>query len=94
MPVLKLVDDLAVIIRMLKIAPAHLVGHSYRGAIAYHLALRHPELVRTLVLAEPVITSGRHSVAAAPSVFAGCLIRNAEATWERTYCWRERARLV
>lgn len=73
-------DDLVVIIRMLKIAPAHLVGHSYGGAITYHLALRHPELVRTLVLAEPVITSGRHSVAAAPSVFAGRVIRNAEAT--------------
>ena len=42
------VDDLVVIIRMLKIAPAHLVGHSYGGAITYHLALRHPELVPRL----------------------------------------------
>ena len=28
------------------------------------------------------------------AVFAGRLIRNAEPQMERTYCWRERARLV
>src|SRR5688500_16482444 len=47
------VEDLAAIIKTLKIGPAHLVGHSYGGAVALQLALRHPELVRTLVLAEP-----------------------------------------
>jgi pimeloyl-ACP methyl ester carboxylesterase len=47
------VNDLASIIRALKLAPVHLVGHSYGGAIALQLALRHPELVRTLVVAEP-----------------------------------------
>jgi pimeloyl-ACP methyl ester carboxylesterase len=46
-------DDLEAIIKAMGIAPAHIVGHSYGGAVAINLALRHPELVRTLVLAEP-----------------------------------------
>jgi len=51
------VKDLAAIIKTLKIGPAHLVGHSYGGAVALHLALLYPELVRTLVLAEPGVAS-------------------------------------
>jgi non-heme chloroperoxidase len=50
------VDDLAAIIKALDAPPAHIVGHSYGGAVALHLALRHPELVRTLVLAEPAVS--------------------------------------
>jgi len=49
-------DDLAAIIQKMGIAPAHIVGHSYGGAVALNLALRHPELVRTLVLAEPAVS--------------------------------------
>ena len=33
--------------------PAHIVGHSFGGAVALQLALRHPQLVRTLTLIEP-----------------------------------------
>lgn len=47
------VEDLAAIIKTLKIGPAHLIGHSFGGAVALQFTLRHPELVRTLVLAEP-----------------------------------------
>jgi len=50
------VDDLAAIIKAMGIAPAHIVGHSYGGAVALNLTLRHPELVRTLVLAEPGVS--------------------------------------
>jgi pimeloyl-ACP methyl ester carboxylesterase len=48
-------DDLAAIIDALGIGPAHVVGHSYGGATALFLARRHPEMVRTLVLAEPAV---------------------------------------
>jgi pimeloyl-ACP methyl ester carboxylesterase len=33
--------------------PAHLVGHSYGGAVALHVALREPALVASLTLYEP-----------------------------------------
>jgi pimeloyl-ACP methyl ester carboxylesterase len=49
-------DDLAAIMKALGITPAHIVGHSYGGAVALNLALRHPELVRTLVLSEPGVS--------------------------------------
>lgn len=35
--------------------PAHIVGHSFGGAVALQLALRHPQLVRTLTLIEPAV---------------------------------------
>jgi non-heme chloroperoxidase len=47
------VDDLAAIIKALGVAPAHIAGHSFGGAVALRLALRHPELVRSLILVEP-----------------------------------------
>src|SRR5687768_11557963 len=34
-------------------APAHLVGHSYGGAVALHVARTRPELLRSLTLVEP-----------------------------------------
>jgi pimeloyl-ACP methyl ester carboxylesterase len=35
-------------------APAHVVAHSYGGAVALRLATAHPELIRSLTLIEPV----------------------------------------
>ena len=45
--------DLAEFITKLKLPPVHVVGYSYGGYTALHLAVDHPEMVRTLVLAEP-----------------------------------------
>ena len=45
--------DLADFIDALKIAPAHVVGHSSGGAVAAYLVRDRPELVRSVVLAEP-----------------------------------------
>jgi pimeloyl-ACP methyl ester carboxylesterase len=47
--------DLAALVRRLDIGPAHFVGASIGGVAALFLAVQHPELVRTLVLAEPPV---------------------------------------
>lgn len=46
-------EDLAALLRALKIERVHLVGHSYGGLIALIFAVKHPEAVRSLVLSEP-----------------------------------------
>jgi len=51
-------DDLAALIRTFG-APAHVVGASAGGAVAVDLALRHPELVRTLVLSDPGVAASQ-----------------------------------
>jgi pimeloyl-ACP methyl ester carboxylesterase len=49
-------DDLAALITKLKLGRVHIVGHSYGAFTALFLAVKHPELVRSLVLAEaPVL---------------------------------------
>lgn len=48
-------DDLAAMIKKLKLKSAHIVGHSYGALTALFLAVKHPEMVRTLVLAEPPV---------------------------------------
>ena len=47
------VDDLEALIEELDRGPAHLAGHSYGAFLALLLAIRRPDLVRSLVLAEP-----------------------------------------
>lgn len=52
---MRLADDAA--LARCRIDPtrgAHLVGHSYGGAVALHLAARWPQLVRSVVVYEPV----------------------------------------
>jgi pimeloyl-ACP methyl ester carboxylesterase len=46
-------DDLAALLEMLDLAPAHVVTNSYGGNIALRLALRRPELFRSLSCHEP-----------------------------------------
>jgi pimeloyl-ACP methyl ester carboxylesterase len=48
-------EDLAALIRKLKLGPVQVVGHSYGAYISMFLALKHPELVRSLVLSEPPV---------------------------------------
>ena len=46
-------DELAQFLTALDAGPAHVVAHSRGGAVAYQFAVRHPQHVRTLTLADP-----------------------------------------
>jgi len=46
-------EDLAALIKALQLGPTHLVGASYGAYVALLVSKRHPELVRSMVLAEP-----------------------------------------
>jgi pimeloyl-ACP methyl ester carboxylesterase len=46
-------DELADFVARLGAGPAHVVGHSRGGCVAFHFARRHAEHVRTLTLADP-----------------------------------------
>jgi pimeloyl-ACP methyl ester carboxylesterase len=59
-------EDLAAFIKKLDLGKVHVVGHSYGGYTALFLAAKHPDLVRTLTLAEP------------PVVFAGDQVPDAK----------------
>src|SRR3989442_937655 len=49
--------DLVGLIESLGIGPVHLVGHSYGGFAAAYCASTKPELIRTLVLIEPAVST-------------------------------------
>jgi pimeloyl-ACP methyl ester carboxylesterase len=51
------VADLAALIDDLFGGPAHVIGNSFGAAIALHLAVRRPQLIRSLVLHEPPLFS-------------------------------------
>jgi pimeloyl-ACP methyl ester carboxylesterase len=46
-------DDLAGLLRAIDHYPAHIIAHSYGGAVALKLATEHPEMVRSLAIHEP-----------------------------------------
>ena len=46
-------SDLAALLQVLRLGPSHLVGTSYGALTALTLAVEKPELVRSMVLAEP-----------------------------------------
>lgn len=51
------VADLEAVIEALGLGPVHLVGHSYGGFLSLLLACARPDLVRSLVLAEPPVVT-------------------------------------
>jgi pimeloyl-ACP methyl ester carboxylesterase len=46
-------SDLASLLESIDLFPAHVVGHSYGGAVAFRLALERPEMVRSVAVHEP-----------------------------------------
>lgn len=50
-------EDLTALLQLLDLGPVHLVGHSYGGALAFHMAQRHPEYVQSLVVGDPSVYS-------------------------------------
>ncbi|MFL5804824.1 MAG: alpha/beta fold hydrolase [Roseiflexaceae bacterium] len=57
----QMADDTAAAIRQLGIGPADMFGYSMGAAVALHVALRHPDVVRKLVLTSVTYTlSGIH----------------------------------
>jgi pimeloyl-ACP methyl ester carboxylesterase len=77
-------DDTAAVIGHLGMDDADVMGYSMGGGIALQLTIRHPELVRKLVVASATFTSdGMHAVALemfpsiTPELFAGSPIEEA-----------------
>ena len=80
----QMADDTAALIRHLGIEDADVAGYSMGGGVALQLAIRHPGLVRKLVLASASFTSdGMHTVALemfpsiTPEMFAGSPVEEA-----------------
>jgi lipase len=72
--------------------PAHLIGHSYGGATALRLALHRNELVKTLILIEPILTTllklaGEEEIFREYFDMAQAFLGNA-ATGKREDAWR------
>jgi pimeloyl-ACP methyl ester carboxylesterase len=57
-----LAHDMTVLLDQLGIGKAHLLAHSFGGVVAMRFALKHPERVRSLVLADTHIAAARHFV--------------------------------
>jgi pimeloyl-ACP methyl ester carboxylesterase len=51
----KLADDIAALAEKLKLTSVDVLGHSFGGGVAWQLAIRHPDLVRKLVIVGEVM---------------------------------------
>jgi len=49
--------DLTGLIEQVSTSPVHLIGHSYGGFTAAYCAAAHPEIIRSLVLIEPAVST-------------------------------------
>ncbi len=69
-------EDLRGLLEGLGLGPVHLIGHSYGGFIAAYLAADHPDLVRSLVLVEPAISTLLLEDAGSTSQMLSLLLRS------------------
>lgn len=68
--------DLKGLIEKLGIGPVDLVGHSYGGFVAAYLAADHPDLLRSLVLVEPAVSTLLVTNQKSPAQLFALLLRN------------------
>jgi pimeloyl-ACP methyl ester carboxylesterase len=80
----QMADDTAALMRTLEIEPADVFGYSMGGGVSLQLAIRHPAVVRKLIVASASFTSGGMHPAAldmfpsiTPELFAGSPIEQA-----------------
>jgi pimeloyl-ACP methyl ester carboxylesterase len=80
----QMADDTAALLDHLDVGPADVVGYSMGGGVALQLAIRHPDVVRRVVVASASYTSdGMHAEAwemfpsITPELFAGSPIEEA-----------------
>jgi len=66
--------DLVGLIEELGISPVHLVGHSYGGFASLYCALTNPQLIRTLTLIEPAVSTILLKNLKSKSEFLGLLL--------------------
>jgi pimeloyl-ACP methyl ester carboxylesterase len=69
------VEDLTRFMRGVGAEPAHLVGHSWGAFICLLTAIRHPQLLRSLVLAEPPVLTLFMSIPPRPRELLWLLVR-------------------
>jgi pimeloyl-ACP methyl ester carboxylesterase len=80
-PVAQHVDDLAAVMRALDAAPAHVAGISLGGTICLLLAVRYPELVRTLILEDPSAFPVLFNIPPKPAEILPLLFRQPRTLW-------------
>ncbi len=74
------VEDIAGFIRALNVGKVHLVGNSYGGRLVGYVALKYPELLRSVVLGEPSLAApGSAKGKAAMAAFAKDIARSSAA---------------
>jgi len=74
--------DLTELLKALNLGPVHLVGHSGGGSITLLTTVEHPELVRSLVLAEGVVSSLLKNVPHGDSVLNSLYIKTIKPSTE------------
>ena len=72
-------DDCRMLLKHLGVGQAHIVGHSYGGAVALQLALTFPDLAHSLALLEPAMMAG-----ASAQGYRESLARNVERLTARS----------
>lgn len=53
----RFVEELEILVKALGLEKFHIIGHSWGGSLATEYALKHPEKIKTLILASPLLST-------------------------------------